>query len=194
MTRSSPEPTMTRSSPEPTMTRSSPEPTSSRLSTEPQPSKPFCEADAHPSSRILGTQSHSGPRPLLAVGELAAMARDRCALQLDGVGDVDPNIGIQRAGQQHRADLMGGTGGRKIVRERRSRRDGIEGGPAGDSVIPMVEVFLPEKDGRRIGAEDDVGPEPADDGDQLLPEPGVVLELAVGIVEELLRSPPQYAR
>src|ERR1700733_5782669 len=88
-----------------------------RSSTEQEPSKPFGELDAHPLPCALGTQAHRRARPLLTVGEPAAMAGPRCPFELDGVGDFHPHVGVERPRQQHRAHLVGGTSTGEVVRE-----------------------------------------------------------------------------
>src|ERR1700722_20778546 len=87
--------------------RWAPSPTSSP---ERQTAEAFGVAGAGPAALLFGPPSHRLAGPPAGLGELGAMALDRGGLEVDGLGDVDPHVGLERAREQHGGHLVGRTG------------------------------------------------------------------------------------
>src|SRR5580692_11511536 len=118
----------------------------SRSSTEGQPAETLGEAGAGPLALLLGAMADGlADQPLLLV-ELGAMALDRGGLGLDGVGDIDPFVGLEGARQQHGGHLVRWPGVWEVERGRSGGRDGVEQGGAGDAVVAVIEIGLPEEE------------------------------------------------
>ena len=107
--------------------------------------KPSAKAHAGPPALLGRPPSYGLAGPSALLGELRAMALDRGRLGLDGVGDVDPLVGLERSRQQHRRHLVRRTGVGEVERQRGRRRHGVEQRRAGDAVVAMVEVAWPKK-------------------------------------------------
>ena len=88
----------------------------------------------------------------------------------------------------------GGPASGEVVRQRRGGRHGVEQGGPGDPVVPVVEVVLPEEDGRGVVAADDVGTQRAHPLHQGAPEVVGVGELAVGEAQVLDAGQPDERR
>jgi len=109
-------------------------------STEPQPPKPFREGNAHPLPRILRPKPNCGPSPLSPSGNWLRWHATAGALQLDGCRRCRFHTSDQGFPTAARVLTWWAGPARKIGREGRSWRDRIERGPAGNAMIPMIEV------------------------------------------------------
>ena len=89
------------------------------------------------------------------------------------------HVRLQRPRQVYRADLVGGAGFGEIMRVAGGRRDGVQNGPADHPVIPVVDVMLPEVDGRWVGCDHHIGPDVPHQRHQPAPQLQVVVELTV---------------
>jgi len=122
-----------------------------------QPAESLGEACTRPTPLLLGTQAHRLARPSPGLGELRAVTLDGGGLALDGVGHVDPHVGVERSRQQHGGHLVGRAGRREVKGKRRGRHHGIQQHRAGDAMVAMVEVLLAEEDRRRVVTAHHVG-------------------------------------
>src|ERR1035441_3816715 len=168
-------------------------PAPDRSPTEGQPPEPFGKGNTRLPARFLGTTRHRGGGPLHTVGELAAMAPDRFALDVHRPRDVDPDVGLECPRQEHGAHLVAGPGGGEVERQRRGRGHGVEPRQAEDAVITVVEVPLAEEDRGGVGAQHDLGAEPAHRRHQQLAELMIVAQFAVWVPEELLAGQPDHS-
>ena len=125
--------------------------------TEGQLTKAFGVLDARPAALLGRSTADRLAGPTALAGELAAVALDGRRLRLDGVADVNPVVGVERPREQHGGHLVWRSRGREVMREGGGRGHRIEQGQAGDPVVTMVEVVLPEEDGGGIVSADHVG-------------------------------------
>src|SRR5271170_4616603 len=111
-----------------------------RSRTERQPAEALGKGHPGTAALFLGPAPYGLPGPAAWLGELGAVALDGGSLALDGLGHVDPLIGLQRAGQEHGGHLMGRAGGGEVERECGRGHHGIQKGRTSDAMVAMVEV------------------------------------------------------
>src|SRR5579863_4432732 len=69
--------------------------------TEGQPAEPFGVRDARPPALLGRPAAYGLTGPTALAGELTAVALHGRNFRLDGVTDVDPVVGLERAREQH---------------------------------------------------------------------------------------------
>src|SRR5207244_6150590 len=157
------------------------------LHSEGQAAEAFGVADAGGPAALLGPLPEELPEPLPRIGQLALVAEEGVDLGLDVVADVDPAVGFEGAREVDGRDEVDGEPGGQLLGEvvgvAGAGGDGIERGPAGHPVVGVVEVPVAEEHRRRVGADDDLGLQLADQLHDPAADLEVVAQLAVAVVE-----------
>src|SRR5581483_8743236 len=163
---------------------------------EGQAAEAFGVADAGGATAFLGPFPQELPEPLARLHQLALVAEQRVDLRLDVVADVDPAVGLQGAGEvdgRHVVDRQaGGQLLGEVVGVAGAGGHGVEGGPAGHAVVGVVEVAVAEEHRRGVGADHDLGLEPADQFGDPAADLEVVAQLAVAVVEVEVAGQAQH--
>src|SRR5438067_3172414 len=107
---------------------------------ERQAAEPFGVTHPSGSARLLGSLPEEGLEELARLGELAGVTEQGLDLDVEGVGDVDPRVGLHRARQVHGTDMVRRSRVGEVVRVAGCGRHRVERGPARGPVVVVVVV------------------------------------------------------
>src|SRR5438067_9617595 len=113
----------------------------------------------HPrrTARLLGALTEKCAEELAGLGELTGVTEEGLHLDVEGVGDIDPRVGLHRAREIHGRHLVRRPRVREVVGVPGRRRHGVECRPTGRAVVVVVVVAVAEEHRSRVGAHHDRG-------------------------------------